>query len=97
MVEKSSQNYDLPGVVDVDAMDAMREWLLETVEVGNIKMNGSAVSRVVTNALLMLLSAKQQAEQANFTFSIVEPSPALTEAIERLGMSKFFAPIIEGN
>lgn len=97
MGEQDIQNYDLPEVVDVDSMDAMREWLLEAVEIGNIRIEGAAVSRVVTNGLLMLLSARQNAQKNQFTFSIVNPSSALIEAIERLGMENFFAQIIEGN
>ncbi len=97
MGTQNIQTFDLPGVVDVDAMDAMREWLLGAIETGDIKLDGSGVSRVATNALLMLISAGQGAEKNEFSFSIVNPSEALGEAIERLGMGEIFARFIEGN
>ncbi len=97
MDAKNTQTFDLPSVVDVDAMDAMRDWLLGAIELGDIKLDGAKVSRVATNALLMLVSAAQTANKNNFAFSIVNPSEALGEAVERLGMGEIFSKIVEGN
>ncbi len=97
MGAQNIQTFDLPGVVDVDAMDAMRELLLGAIEHGDIELDGSRVSRVATNALLMLVSAGQSAGASNFAMRIVNPSEALTEAIDRLGMGDIFSQFIEGS
>ncbi len=91
------QKFDLPSVVDVDSMDAMREALVGAIETGNTILDAAKVSRVATNALLMLVSAGQGAKSHNFTLSIVNPSEAFCEAVERLGMDQVFAEYIEGN
>lgn len=91
------QTFDLPGVVDVDAMDELREWLNGALEIGDIKLNASKVTRLVTNALLMLASARQTAEKNKFSFCVSDASPAFCEAVDRLGMGEIISPIVEGN
>ncbi len=91
------QKFDLPSVVDVDAMDAMRDSLVGAIETGNTRLDAAQVSRVATNALLMLVSAGQGAKSNEFTLSIANPSEAFEEAVERLGMGDIFAEFIEGN
>ena len=97
MSAQNIQTFDLPSVFDVDAMDELREWLNSALEIGDVQLNGGAVTRVVTNALLMLVSASKTAEQNNVLMRVHETSPALFEAVERLGMGKIITPILEGN
>jgi len=97
MSAQDNQKFDLPSVVDVDAMDAMRESLMGAIENGNTQLDAAEVSRVATNALLMLVSAGQGAKSQDFKLSIVNPSEAFEEAVARLGMENIFAEFIEGN
>jgi len=91
------QSFDLPSVFDVDAMDELREWLSSALEIGDIQINGAGVTRLVTNGLLLLVSAKASADKNKIAFSIVEPSPAFGEAVERLGMGEIISPLLQGN
>ncbi len=97
MSAENTQTYDLPAVMDVDAMDNVRDWLSDAVSHGGVELNGAGVQRVVTNSLLMLVSAGQSAAKNNFAFAIRQPSQPLSEAIERLGMNEIFSRILKGN
>ncbi len=97
MAAENTKTYDLPAVMDVDALDNVRDWLSEAVGHGNVELNGSQVSRVVTNSLLMLVSASQGAAKNNFNFTICEPSEPFREAIGRLGMNETFSRFLKGN
>ncbi len=97
MAAQNTKTYDLPAVMDVDALDSVRDWLSDAVGHGSVQLNGSQVSRVVTNSLLMLVSAGQSAAKNNFSFTICEPSQPLKEAIERLGMNEIFSNFLKGN
>ncbi len=85
----------LPAIVDLDATDSIREKLLEQIEHGAINIDASPVERVATNSLLMLLSASKSAKAANIDFFIQNPSEQMVGAIERLGLSENFAPLIK--
>ena len=47
----------LPAIVDLDALDVVRDGLIDAVELGNTEIDASKVERVATNALFMLISA----------------------------------------
>ncbi len=93
MSAKEIQSFDLPGVLDVDAMDSLRDSLNSALEIGDVRINGAEVNRVVTNALLMLASAKKTADKNQIAFSVANPSPALLEAAQRLGMNEILGPV----
>jgi len=97
MSANNTQTYDLPAVMDVDAMDNVSEWLNDALRRGDVELNGAQVSRVVTNSLLMLVSASQSAAKNNFALAICQPSQSLCEAIERLGMNEIFFKLLKGN
>jgi anti-anti-sigma regulatory factor len=86
----------LPPVVDLDALDDVRDGLLAAMEHGPVIVSGAAVERVSTNALLMLISAAETARRNNFAFAIATASPAMLAAIERLGLAGNFAAMIKG-
>jgi len=96
VAETDNKIVDLPTFLDLDALDGVRDRLLEVIETGPARINGAAVERVATNALLMLLSAAETARKAGFGFEIAGPSAAMTGAIDRLGLSPRFAPMIRG-
>ncbi len=97
MSAQNIQTFDLPSVLDVDAMDELREWLGSALEIGDVQINGNGVTRVVTNALLMFASANKTAEQNSFSFGVHDASVALKEAVERLGMGQIISPLLKGN
>ena len=86
----------LPAIIDLDALDPVRDELVDSVEAGSVTVRAAAVERVATNALFMILSAAETARRNNFSFAVSEPSAPLLAAIERLGIGVQFAPIMEG-
>lgn len=96
MAKEPQNTVALPAVIDLDALDPVRETLIEAVGRGAVTVSAAGVERVSTNALVMLLSAAESARRSDFAFAITGPSAALLAAIERLGFGAQFAPLIEG-
>ncbi len=96
MVNKAKKSVVLPAVIDLDSLDGIRDGLLDAVEDGPVTVAGSAVERVSTNALFMLISAAETARRNQFEFAIDKPSAALTTAIERLGLGAQFSGMMRG-
>jgi len=86
----------LPSVLDLDALDQVRDGLIEAVELGSVEVDGRAVERVATNALVMLISAAETARQNSFGFSISEASASMRAAVDRLGLSSAFSGMMKG-
>jgi anti-anti-sigma regulatory factor len=86
----------LPTVVDLDTLDAVRDRLIEAVELGPVDVDGADVERVATNALLMLVSAAETARRNSFQFHVVRASASMLGAIERLGLNQSFAGLMKG-
>jgi ABC-type transporter Mla MlaB component len=57
VAQSSSKTLALPAVVDLDALDPIRDDLIEALETGPVTVDCAGVERVATNALFMLLSA----------------------------------------
>ena len=86
----------MPAVVDLDALDGVRDGLIDAIEAGpGRRSSAAAVERVSTNALFMLLSAAETARRNNFPFAIAAASAPMRAAIERLGLARSFAGIDE--
>ncbi len=96
MAKDSEKIVALPAIVDLDALDLIRDELIDAVESGPVRVGGKAVERVSTNALFMLLSAAETARRNNFGFAVFEPSAPFRAAVDRLGIGAQFAPIMEG-
>jgi anti-anti-sigma regulatory factor len=86
----------LPSVLDLDALDQVRDGLIEAVELGNVEVDGRSVERVATNALVMLISAAETARHNNFGFSISGASAPMRAAVDRLGLSSAFSGMMKG-
>jgi anti-anti-sigma regulatory factor len=86
----------LPAVVDLDALDVVRDGLIDAVELGSVEVDASSVERVATNALLMLVSAAETSRRNSFPFAITAVSGPMTAAIDRLGLSATFTPLMKG-
>lgn len=94
---KSPQNLvALPEVLDLDALDGVRDSLMAAFDRGAVSVSASAVERVSTNALLMLLSAGETARRNNTAFTIKGATAPITAAIDRLGFGERFAGLMKG-
>ncbi len=96
MVSKATQAIALPAIIDLDALDGIRDGLIDAIEEGPVTVDASAVERVSTNALIMLISAAETARKNQFDFAIRQPSATLTTAIERLGLGAQFSGMMRG-
>ena len=67
MAETDSKIVELPAVVDLDALDGVRDRLLEAIDAGPVTVSAAAVERVSTNALFMLLSAAETARRNDYS------------------------------
>lgn len=86
----------LPAVMDLDALDMVRDTLIAAIERGPVTVSAAAVERVSTNALLMLASAARSAARNDFAFAITATSAPMRAAIERLGFGARFASLLRG-
>lgn len=91
MSKSEKQTIALPEVIDLDAIDGIRDVLIDALEEGPVAVRADAVERVSTNALLMLVSAAETARRNQFDFRIEAPSAAMSTAIERLGLGARFS------
>jgi anti-anti-sigma regulatory factor len=96
MAETRSTTIALPAIVDLDALDTVRDKLIDAVESGPIKLDASAVERVSTNALVMLISAGETARRNNFEFHLAGASQPMLSAIDRLGFGSSFSGMMKG-
>ena len=57
MATQNLQTVALPEIIDLDSIDGIRDQLIDALEEGPVTVQASAVERVSTNALLLLISA----------------------------------------
>ena len=95
MAELRTKTIALPAVVDLDALDSVRDKLIDAVDNGPVAVNGAAVERVASNALLLLVSAAETARRNGFDFTVAKPSEPMLSAIERLGLAPRFADMMK--
>ncbi len=86
----------LPTTVDLDALDTVRDGLIEAVELGPVEVDASAVERVATNALFMLVSAAETSRRNSYAFAISGASASMLAAIDRLGLGRSFTGLMKG-
>jgi anti-anti-sigma regulatory factor len=86
----------LPAVVDLDALDVVRDGLIDAVELGSVEVDASAVERVATNVLLMLVSAAETSRRNSYGFAISGASAPMLAAIDRLGLGGSFSGLLKG-
>lgn len=96
MPKSEAQPVVLPRVVDLDAIDEVRETLIEALQAGPVEVAAGTVERVSTNGLFMLLSAVETARRSGNAFSISGASDIMVGSIEKLGLMPVFAPILKG-
>ena len=89
----TSTSLALPAILDLDAIETVRDDLLEALDAGSVTLSGKAVQRVSTNGLMLMVSAAETARRNGVSFALTSPSPAMAGAIERLGLSGLLADI----
>ena len=94
--ETASKVVGLPAIVDLDALDVVRDRLIDAVELSGVDVDASKVERVATNALFMLISAAETAKRNSFGFAITAASAPMQAAIDRLGLSGSFTGLMKG-
>lgn len=87
--------FRLPAIVDLNALDGMRDGLLDAIEQGPVVIAGAEVERISTNALVMLLSAQESARRNGTALTLQGASPAMLSAIDRLGLKPHFSDLME--
>jgi len=97
MAVSAKKTVILPAVVDLDAIDSVRDGLIDAVEQGPVIITAAAVERVSTNALFMLLSAAETARRNSYSLAIEHPSEPMLSAIDRLGLGESFAGVLTRN
>jgi anti-anti-sigma regulatory factor len=95
MATKSQKRIALPAIIDLDAIDGIRDALGDALEEGPVTVAAGDVERVSTNALMLLLSAAETARSHTFEFAIEAPSAAMIAAIERLGLGTQFSRMMK--
>lgn len=95
MAKANSHSVALPAIIDLDAIDGIRDSLIDALEEGPVTVKAEAVERVSTNALFLLISAAETARRNQFEFTIETPSAAMTAAIERLGLDAQFSGMMK--
>ena len=96
MSEAAARVVALPAIVDLDALDIVRDGLIDCVETGAVEIDASKVERVATNALFMLISAAETSRRSNFPFAIAGASAPMLSAIDRLGLGDSFSGLMKG-
>jgi anti-anti-sigma regulatory factor len=96
MSESSKREVVLPAIVDLDALDSIRDHMIDAIEHGPVSVDGESVERVATNGLLMLLCAAETAQRNKHDFAITNISVPMQSAIERLGLAPNFALLNRG-
>jgi anti-anti-sigma regulatory factor len=95
MAKTVKKTVALPAIVDLDSLDAIRDRLIDAVEIGPVAVSADAVERVSTNALFMLISAAETAKSNQNAFEIEKPSAAMIAAIDRLGLGARFTGMMK--
>ena len=95
MASKSKHSIALPAIIDLDALDGIRDMLIDVLEEGPVRVSAAGVERVSTNALFMLMSAAETARRNQYEFAIEAPSAAMSAAIDRLGLNAQFSGMIK--
>lgn len=95
MSDVAAQTVVLPPVIDLDALDEIRDALIDRLDAGPVALAAQDVERVSTNGLFVLLSAAETARRAGFDCIVSAPSAALRQAVARLGLERSFAPLFK--
>ncbi len=82
----------LPSVLNLGVAEELREKFMQTLVVdSDITLDASDVSTLTTPCLQVLVSAGRTVEEGGNSFSINNPSDAVKEAFDDLGLTDIFS------
>lgn len=81
----------LPPIMDIHACATLHTSFLEEIATSEtLRLNASAVERIATPAVQLLLSTAQTLQREGKHLQIASPSAALTQAVDDLGLNLLF-------
>ena len=96
MAQARSKTIALPAIVDLDALDPIRDELVDAIESGPVTVSAALSSMNSALVATRSIAAAETARRNNFAFSVTEPSEAFRLAVSRLGLGGPFTAIMEG-
>lgn len=79
----------LPADLGIEHAESLKHMLIQRVqEPGSITLSGSAVQRLHTSTLQLLLAFVRSRESADLSFCWADTSPVLLQAATHLGLSE---------
>ena len=85
-----SDEFVLPAILDITRAQDLHATMIARVKGGAVVVDASAVERVSTPCIQVLLAAARSAEQVGTSFRISNASEALVAALADLGLSEEF-------
>ena len=83
--------YSVPATLDLTAARDLRERLIPMLSGSGVVLDMSAVDRMSTPCLQVLLAAGRAADTAEVSFQIVDASDAFRSAVADLGLETQFS------
>lgn len=81
----------LPAMMDINACAVLHSTILEHItSASSLELDGSAVERVSTPGVQLLLCAAQSMQSQGHTVRLHRPSQTLSHAIDDLGLNLIF-------
>jgi chemotaxis protein CheX len=88
--ETADGRYRVPATLDLTAARDLRERLVAMLSGRDVVLDASAVERMSTPCMQVLLAAGRSADAAKVSFQIVDASDAFRAAVADLGLEKPF-------
>jgi chemotaxis protein CheX len=89
-VMTSTDAFALPAILDITKAQELRGHMVDRLNGGAVLVDASAVDRVSTPCIQVLLAAARSAELAGTSFRIANASAALCTALADLGLQAVF-------
>jgi chemotaxis protein CheX len=89
-VMTSTDAFALPAILDITKAQELRGHMVDRLNGSAVLLDASAVDRVSTPCIQVLLAAAQSAELAGTSFRIANASAALWAALADLGLQAEF-------
>jgi anti-anti-sigma regulatory factor len=86
----SKDAFALPAILDITKAQELRGHMVDRLNVGPLVVDASAVDRVSTPCIQVLLAAARSADGAGTSFRIADASEALRAALVDLGLQTVF-------
>lgn len=85
---RKTKTWKLPANLDMTALEDLKDNLLARVDQPELTLNASAVERLSTAAIQLILAAAKTMEAAGGTLNITKPSEAVEHIFSQLGLTQ---------